>query len=272
MKILRLFFLAIVISSLAITTSCDENGDLVLFSIDNDKELGSQVAAEIEASTADYKILSPSAYPDAYSYLNGMKEAILNSGEVTYKDEFAWELHILEDDGVLNAFATPGGYIYVYTGLIKYLSTADDLAGVIGHEIAHADQRHSSKQLQKQYGIQLLLNIALGQNASELEEMVGTIAGTGAILAFSRDAETEADTYSVKYLSGTDYACNGAASFFQKLIDEDQGGNTPAFLSTHPDPDNRVADINAEANDLGCDTTPVIESGFTYDQFKNSLP
>ncbi|WP_115867353.1 M48 family metalloprotease [Marinoscillum furvescens] len=264
LKSVAVLFLLIGISS------CDKNNDLVLFGIQNDIELGAQVDAQIESDTS-FTILSRTAYPEAYAYLEDMKESILNSGEVSYKDEFAWELHIIHDD-VLNAFATPGGYIYIYTGLIKYLENADDLAGVLGHEIAHSDQRHSSKQLQRQYGIQLLLNIALGKDASQLAQVAGQIAGQGALLKFGRDAETEADEFSVRYLAKTDYACNGAASFFQKLEEQGQGSDGPAFLSTHPPSDTRVEEINAKADELGCSTTAVSESGFTYEDFKNSLP
>lgn len=270
MKILKSLFLGFAILSVGTFWSCDKNGDLVFFSIENDKQLGEQVAAEIEADES-YVILSPEEYPEAYSYLQAMTDDILASDKVTYKDEFAWKIHIIDDD-VLNAFCTPGGYIYVYTGLIKYLERADDLAGVMGHEIAHADQRHSSKQLQRSYGIQVLLSIALGNDAGQLAQVAGQIAGTGAILKFSRDAESEADDYSVEYLSDTDYACNGAYSFFQKLIDEKATGNTPAFLSTHPDPEERVEDINAKADEIGCDKTAITETGFTYQDFINSLP
>lgn len=270
MKFLKIMMLAVCITTVGVMLSCDDNGDLVIFSIEKDKELGAQVAAEIAADTS-FTLLSRTEYPQAYAYLDAMKDDILASQNITYKDEFAWELHIIHDD-VLNAFATPGGYIYVYTGLIHYLDNADDLAGVMGHELAHADRRHSSKQLQKSLGIQTLISIALGENPSKLAEVAATIAGTGATLAFSRDNEAEADEYSVMYLSDTDYACNGAATFFEKLIAEGQAGGTPAFLSTHPSPDSRVEDINTKATEIGCSTTQISESGFTYADFQNSLP
>jgi predicted Zn-dependent protease len=253
MKHIKHTVFGLMIASVALFISCDKNGDFLLFSIQNDIDLGAQMDAEIEANTQEFPILSRTTYSAAYSYLDDMVEHILDNADISYREEFVWEVHIINDD-VLNAFVTPGGYIYVYSGLIKYLDNADDLAGVIGHEIAHADQRHSSKQLQRQYGISMLLSIILGDEPSVLEEAVGQIAGTGAILAFSRGAESEADAFSVEYLANTRYACNGAASFFQKLIDEGAGGGIPEFLSTHPNPDNRVADINAKATQEGCST------------------
>ena len=67
------------------------------------------------------------------------------------------DLRIIHDDSTLNAFCTPGGYIYIYTGILKFLDSEDEFAGVLGHEIAHADLRHSTRQMTKQYGVQILL-------------------------------------------------------------------------------------------------------------------
>ncbi|MGI9542374.1 MAG: M48 family metalloprotease, partial [Cyclobacteriaceae bacterium] len=203
--------------------------NLILFSIEDDKKLGAQVSAEIASKPKEFPVLNQKSYPFAYKYLNGIRDKILRSGKVDYQDEFAWELKIIQNDTVLNAFATPGGYIYVYTGLIKYLDKEDDLAGVLGHEIAHADKRHSIRQLQKVYGIQILLSIALGQNPSQLEQIVGGLAGNLATLRFSREHEEEADDYSVVYLAQTPYQCNGAYSFFQKMLEEQKAGQVPKF-------------------------------------------
>jgi beta-barrel assembly-enhancing protease len=255
--------------SLLVTFSCDENNNFIVFSVEDDVALGEQVKAEIMAKP-EYKILSQSQYAGVYAYLNDMKSEILNSGKVAYKEEFAWELYVIEDDKVLNAFATPGGYIYIYTGLIKYLDTADDLAGVMGHEIAHADERHTVRNLQKIYGVNALLSIALGENPSAIEEIAAQIAGSLAGLSFSRDFEREADANSVEYLAQTRYACNSAAHFFIKLEEQGDSGQPPEFLSTHPSPENRIEDINEKAEDIGCDTTLSNDSG--YVTLKNSLP
>lgn len=264
-KLLPFFFLM-----LLVLPACDENNDFVIFSIEDDKALGLQVSEQIASDPTQFPILDPVQYKSAYSYLQGITDEILNNGNVTYKDEFTWKVHIIQDDNTLNAFATPGGYIYVYTGLIKFLDNEDDLAGVMGHEIAHADQRHSVKQLQKMYGIQMLLSIVLGDNPSQLETIAGQIAGSLAGLSFSRAHEEEADEYSVIYLSETPYQCNGAHSFFTKLMEEELTGNTPKFLSTHPNPADRIEDINIKANELSCSTSPFAPA--TYQDFKNMLP
>lgn len=250
-------------------TACDKVNEPVLFSIQDDKNLGLQVKEEIAANPDDYPILSEADFPEAYQYMRNMFNEVLNTSEVRYKNEFDWEIFIIHDDETLNAFATPGGYIYMYTGLIKYLDKEDDLAGVLGHEIAHSDLRHTSRNLQRIYGIQVLLDIILGESG-QIGQIAGQIAGTAAGLSFSRSFEEEADAKSVEYLADTDYACNGAYFFFQKLLDADQAGRTPTFLSTHPAPADRVAAINTKAEEVGCSITPLDPP--TYEDFKNMLP
>lgn len=251
-------------------SSCDKNNNVsLLFSAEDDVELGQQVSDEI-ASDPNFILLKKSEYPQAYQYLSTMVDEILNSGEVAYKDEFVWEITIVHNDSVLNAFAAPGGYIYVYTGLIKYLSSADALAGVMGHEIAHADLRHTSRNLQKQYGVAFLLNLLTGEDASEMETIAAQIAGTLAGLQFSREYETESDEKSVEYLAETQFACDGAKIFFQQLEAAGQGNDIPEFLSTHPNPENRIENIEEKALEEACDTT--LTSTFDYNDFKASLP
>ncbi|MBX7148814.1 M48 family metalloprotease [bacterium] len=238
---------------------------LNLFSISDDRNFGEDISQEIENDPDTYPLLNRDDYPEAYAYLEDIRDEVLNSGVVDHRDDFDWEVHIINDDEVLNAFATPGGYLYFYTGLIKFLDTEDSLAGVMGHEIAHAAERHSTEMLTTQYGVSTLLAILLGQDQNILVD----IAQTFATLDYSRENESDADEHSVAYLAGTFYACNGAADFFEKLIEEDLDGGTPEFLSTHPSPESRVDNINSLANEEGCDTTP---SGRDYDAFKDMLP
>lgn len=269
MNTMKKYILPYVLIITVAFSSCDKNNNFNVFSVEQDVALGQQVSEEI-AGDPQFDILSETEYPFAYQYINNMTTEILNSGKVVYRDEFAWEVKIIHNDTLLNAFATPGGYIYVYTGLIKYLESADALAGVMGHEIAHADLRHTSRNLQKLYGVNALLSIVFGSETSQIETIAGQVAGTLAGLQFSREYEREADDKSVLYLSETEYACNGAGLFFQQITDAGEGAEVPEFLSTHPNPGNRVEDINAQADELNCDTS--LASSTSYEQFKASLP
>ncbi len=249
-------------------SGCSKDGSVNIFTIEDDKKLGLQTKQLIESDPSEYPILDPVRYATAYEYINAIKNDLLNSGNVLYKDEFAWEVKIIGRDDVVNAFCTPGGYIYIYTGLIKYLDHKSSLAGVLGHEMAHADKRHSTKQLTKKYGVQTLLDIVLGDNQNLLTQIGSELVS----LTFSRSDETQADEFSVVYLCPTKYYADGAADFFEKMSNE--GGNsTPAFLSTHPNPDNRIKNIRDNATERGCQSTiDNQENDAGYASFKNSLP
>jgi beta-barrel assembly-enhancing protease len=229
-------------------------GGINIFTIQDDIDLGAELAVEIEANPDVYgPILDRAAYPDAYARLDTMRDDLLATGQVEHAEDFEWPTHIIEDDAVLNAFAAPGGYIYVYTGLIKYLEVEDHFVGVLGHELAHAARRHSTDQLTKAYGLSTLISIVLGDGTAG---DIAQIAGGLLTLEFSREDESEADDFSVIYLCETEYAADGTAGFFEKIIEDSEGGgySVPEFLSTHPSSDTRVGDIRAKALELGCST------------------
>ncbi|HTO15562.1 MAG TPA: M48 family metalloprotease [Edaphocola sp.] len=262
--ILRLGFTSLLLTFSSLFYSGCQKGSLNLFSIQDDKDLGLQTKAQIEADPAQFPILNPSSNQAAYNYLNAMRNDILNSGVIKYKNEFDWEVYIIQKDDIVNAFCTPGGYIYVYTGLIKYLDNKSSLAGVLGHEMAHADRRHSTTQLTKIYGVHTLLSALLGDDPNLLAQIGEQLIS----LTFSRADEKDADTYSVNYLCPTKYRADGSADFFQKILDSG-ASSPPAFLSTHPSPENRVQNIKDHATEKGCSSTITSnEEDQGYTQFK----
>jgi len=220
-----------------------------LFTIDQDKQLGAQVAAEIENNQAEYPILDSASNKDVYAFVYKVRNKILNSGQLKHKDDFSWRIRVIKNDSTLNAFCTPGGYIYVYTGILKYLDNEAQFAGVLGHEMAHADFRHSTRQMTKQFGVEVLLSIIAG-NRAMLAQITEAIVG----LKFSREHETEADQGSVKFLCPTDYQADGGAGFFEK-INAAGGSKTPEFLSTHPNPANRIENFKNYKIEMACQGT-----------------
>ena len=242
------------------------DGALNLFSVQDDIDLGRQLRDEILSDPATYPVVDESDAPEAYDYLYMVRDELLATNELTYTDEFDWEIYLIDDDDTLNAFAAPGGYIWVYSGLIRYLNEPDYFVGVMGHELAHADERHSTEQLTKVYGISVLIGVLLGNDPGLAVEIAAGLAN----LSFSRQHEAESDSRSVDYLCETDWAANGTAGFFEQL-EEEGGASVPEFLSTHPASDNRVADINAYAESLGCDTT-LSGRQDEWQDFLDSLP
>jgi beta-barrel assembly-enhancing protease len=226
--------------------------------IDQDVALGLQTAAEVEGNLKDYPILSEKGNEQLYSYIRGLTNKIVYSGAVEHAKDFKWQVKIIDNPKVLNAFCAPGGFIYVYTGIIKYLDSEDQLAGVMAHEIAHADKRHSMQQYVDMSLAAGITQIGFGildkdtsktTTSEQVAQTVAMFALQLGSLKFSRSHEKEADEYSVKYLCNTEYNAAGAAGFFEKIGNE---GSPPEFLSTHPNPANRVKDIHANKVKMGC--------------------
>ncbi len=251
MKTIR-YKISIFVSLMLILTACgifnekNKGKGVNLFTVQQDRELGAQVATEIDGNKNEYPQLDSIKHREVYQYLYKVRDNILNSGKVDFKNEFTWRLRVIHDDSTLNAFCTPGGYIYIYTGILKFLDSEDQFAGVLGHEIAHADMRHSTRQMTQMFGVQVLLDVLAGDRGA-LKQVTGALIG----LKFSRSHESEADERSVMYLCPTPYNAAGGAGFFKKIQDMG-GGRVPEFLSTHPDPGNRIEHFENTKVTMGC--------------------
>lgn len=263
--ILRTLSIALVV---LFSISCNKDDKSInFFTVNQDIEFGQQVKAEIASNPGEYPVLAPSQNAEAYEHLYRIRDNLVQSDELIYADRFAWEVYIIHNDNVLNAFAAPGGYMYFYTGLIKYLDNEAQLAGVMAHEMAHADRRHSTDNLTKVYGIQILLSALLGDNPETIAEIAAGLAQGLSSLAFSRKNEYEADEFAVKYMYDTSYDPRGIAGFFEKL---EGSSHPPEFLSTHPSPENRLEEIYNTWEALGAVEGELYETRYT--EFKNALP
>ena len=171
-------------------------------------------------------------YPDPklQAYVNGVGQKLAAQ---SHRAGITWTFTVLDSPEV-NAFALPGGYVYITRGLLALAQNEAELASVLGHEMGHADLRHSTRQMTQMFGVQILLDVLAGDRDA-LKQVTGALVG----LKFSRNHEIEADERSVHYLCPTDYDAAGGSGFFQK-IQALGGGRQPEFLSTHPDPGNRI--------------------------------
>ena len=270
MNTLKKTFLLPLMLILVFTSGCNKGSDespINLFSADDDIEFGKSMEAEIAANPQEFPILDQGAYANAYQHIYRIRDSILSTGMLYYEDQFEWKVYIINNDTMLNAFATPGGYMYFYTGIIHFLDNEAQFAGVMAHEMAHCDLRHSTNTLTTTYGVSILLSILLGQSTGELTEIIASYAYGLGTLAYSRLHEYQADEYSVKFLYETSYEARGIADFFIKM---EGAPHPPQFLSTHPSPENRIEKINEVWASLGGkEGNAYVES---YNAFKASLP
>lgn len=170
-------------------------------------------------------------------------------GSISHRPQLAYEFKVM-DSPVINAFAVPGGYVYLTRGILAYLNSEAELAGVMGHEIGHITARHSAQQYSKAQMAQI--GLGLGSLVSPAFADFAGLAAQGLqvlFLKFSRDNEREADSLGVEYSSKVGYDAREMTNFFQTLnsMEDSKQGSLPDFLSTHPNPENRIGAITASA-------------------------
>lgn len=230
------------ITSIFAITSCSDGGilpNINVFSTDKDVELGQQIDQEIVNNSTQYPILNDA---EATSYVQNMINQIIQSPEIQFRDKFTYKVRLLNTDD-LNAFCTPGGYIYVYKGILKFFDNEATLAAVLAHEIAHAERRHATKRMTQQLGINVLLQFLLGNSPSTLETIAANLFSGMALLKNSRADETESDRYSFKYLQSTVWYPGAGKLFFEKINNHQEEPAYKEFFSTHPSDANRIAAI-----------------------------
>ncbi|MCU0426441.1 MAG: M48 family metalloprotease [Candidatus Kapabacteria bacterium] len=264
-------------------SSCS-GGGVNLFGTDTDAQLGKQMDDQIRGNPAEYPIYRGN--PAVKQYLQEMTNTIVRSEFVQYRGTFPYVVEVIQDDKTINAFCTPGGYIYVYTGLMKALDNEATLAGVMGHEIAHAERRHGTSRMTKAYGLQMVLQIALGQNPSQIATIGANLFSGLALLKNSRLDEEDADNYSFKYLQSTPWYPGSIKFFFEKIVAA--SGKAPSgsqsavanittsverLLSTHPLPQDRIDATNKRIDEAKL--PPPTEANLRaipYQRIKQMLP
>jgi beta-barrel assembly-enhancing protease len=224
--------------------------DINIFPDSYDVSLGAQFNSDIISKPAEYPIMK--GRDDLKGYVTDIGNKILASPDIKKRDAYKWKFEVIKDDNTINAFCVPGGYVYVYTGLMKFIDDEATLAGIIAHEIAHAEKRHSTRRITGQLALQLgaavVVELILGKNAETWQKAVVPVLAnllvTGIALYNSRDDEYEADEFSFKYLSSTEYYPGAIKEFFIKINEKKQQAGFDKFVtrlfSTHPLPPDRL--------------------------------
>ncbi len=263
MKVFRRPAFIIVLALLL--TNC---GTINLFPVSEDQRLGARFDAEITADRSQYPAYND---PSATRYVQAIVDSILRAPEVRYRGTFPYRVQLLKDDAMINAFCTPGGYIYVYTGLLKAIDNEATLAGVLAHEIAHAERRHSTNRMTTQLGVQTLTSVALGSGSSrDVQLAANAFTGLG-LLQNSRKDEEEADDYAFRYLRHTHWYPGGILYFFERVRGR-SGSSLDRLLSTHPLPEDRITQTQERLK--AANLAPPTEASLgtrAYSAFKRSL-
>jgi beta-barrel assembly-enhancing protease len=219
------------------------------FSPQQDIQLGRRAATEVEQVAQ----LCNDPKVDAYLTKLGMQLVEqLNTGGVKYP----WEFHCVNDKAI-NAFALPGGFVFINRGAIEAADYEAELAGVMAHELSHVALRHGTNQATKAQYAQLgtgILGVAggiFGGTAGAAAAGVGQFAAGSVLLKYSRGAETQADVMGTQVLYDAGYDPRAMAAFFEKLGAESAGKNPPEFFSDHPNPDHRIDRVDQEVEKLG---------------------
>jgi Zn-dependent protease with chaperone function len=235
--------------------------------IEDDLKIGRQASAEVERSFPLIRERNSEAY------INEVGNRLVNAIPEQYRQpQFNCQFKIVNARDI-NAFALPGCFLYVNRGMIEAARNEGEMAGVMAHEISHAMLRHgtaSGPGILTQIGA---IGAVLGGAVVGAPEL-GQVAAAGLITPYSRKYESNADLLGAQIMANAGYDPRDLANMFQTIAQQNEGGRTPEWISTHPDPGNRYNAINKEASMLRVSSNPIkITQGFQRTQnFLRGLP
>lgn len=226
------------------------------YKVADDVKIGNEYSQKVDN---EFPILNDR---EATRYVQDVGQRLVNAIPGAFQQSaFNYRFKVVNASDI-NAFALPGGPMYVNRGMIEAAKNEGEMAGVMAHEIAHVALRHGTAQATKQssignqiLGIGAILGGAIlgGQAGAQL----GAIFAQGYFLRYSRQYETDADILGAKILAAANYDPRDLANMFRTISQQSQGGRPPEWLSSHPDPENRYAKINREAELLRVSPNPI---------------
>lgn len=212
--------------------SCGAN----IISTRQEVSIGTNLAQEIEDQ------IEPFGNDDWNDYVDMIGRRIVS---VCGRQDIEYSFTIIDDSTSVNAFALPGGYLYVYTGLILRAENEAELAGVLAHEVGHVVGKHGMKKMTSMIGYQLLLRQILGSDPGFIERAAADFTGGIGFANYGRHNESEADAYAIQYLFEAGYDPNAFVTFLEKLgkLRVSNPSIVEKLLSTHPQPFERIAEV-----------------------------
>lgn len=227
------------------TNPVTEEVQNISMTVEQEITLGQQAAPEMEAQFGGL-----STNQELQARVTQIGEKVLASSEAK-EAPYPFEFHVLADQETVNAFALPGGQVFVTEALINLLQSDGELAGVIAHEIVHVVGRHSAEQAARAQLTEGLTGAAViaaydpSNPDSAQSAAMAQLIGQTINMKYGRDDELESDKLGVRYMSDAGYDPRALIRVMQVLAESSQGPRPPEFLSTHPDPGNRIEEIEA---------------------------
>jgi predicted Zn-dependent protease len=218
-------------------------------SVEEEREMGLAVA---EQATREMPLLQDEPVARFVRELGGH---LVRRADTTGRQ---YEFRVVDSE-MANAFAIPGGFIFVNRGILERAATASELAGVLAHEIGHVVERHGLEQMAKARNTNTavgLIYVLLGRAPGAAEQVALQVAGSAWMAKHSREAEREADRVAVVYLARAGLDPRGMPQFFQRLVDEERASPNEllVWFSTHPLTEDRIADVEAMIAHLPSET------------------
>lgn len=189
--------------------------------------------------------------PAASRYVNCVANALIAQLPDAARKQ-PWEVVLIADDSA-NAFALPGNKVGVHTGLLKVATTQDELAAVIGHELGHVVSRHAAERVSQQFATEAALSLANSATGGERQQLLGLLGvgvQAGVLLPFSRKHEGEADVLGQRYMAEAGFDPAAAVTLWQNMLKASGNNRPPSWLSTHPDPEDRIRRLTKRAPGL----------------------
>lgn len=241
-RLISLIFISL-IAFLLLPPNIFANNLIDAFSLGLEKEIGYNTYQQIIAQNEIVQLP-----PEKEHWLNSIFSNLVN--QTKRRKEIEYRIAVVRDDTV-NAFALPAGYIFVHTGLLSYIKSDGELAGVLAHELAHVEKRHSMKTISRTIGMSVLLGLIVDKSSESRKKQIskiGAVAISLAQLGYSREAEYEADAYGVNYMRAAGYDKSELLNFWGRMEAESGGDKNPAIFqlfSTHPPTSERIKRIEA---------------------------
>jgi len=253
-------------------SACDRAGDEEPihihkdeFTLEDQSVIGVQVQKYIENTPSLFPVLDRSANAEIYTYFNTLTTTITNTTAIESGDAFDWELTILKDDEIRSAFSAPGGKVFIYTGLLKFIAAENELMSIIAHEIFYVESGKVMENIQATYAEDdfFLGDILLGKEVEGMDQLCRNLRN----ITYQKQEVIEADNFSIDLICPFQYNALGIKTIIDQAA---QSTAEVLWLDVRPGDAERLKNIESRAENCGDEEDPTFAE--RYESYKEMLP